>query len=304
MLLFLNEYGAWLLAFAVVFLSYVWKRRKEEDPFAIAACPNPNCIRCRRYAAVNTRAQERFASMKDKPERLVQALKYGRRGQGLRRKDGISPAVGQYPTVLLIPDLAARPVVTDMHLQSCKILKQHANTILQEYLEANQYANWLENDVQVQNDSSKWNVLHIMNQGVVNEENAALCPETTKVVQSLSLDVMTDCIFGNIFLSVLTPGTSIEPHCGPTNARHRLHLALLIPSHEEPVLTVLEKQITWKEGQAFVFDDSLMHAVDYPDIRTTAVSAKLRVVLIVDLWHPELTPLERKAIQQLYPTAE
>jgi len=276
------------------------KQQGDDDPFAIAPCPNPDCIRCRKYAEVNAAAQERLASMEVKTERIVQALTLGRRG-GIRRKDAISPATGQYPTVLLIPGLAARPIVTDMHQQDCNAIKKHADTILQEYLEANEYASWLENDVMIQNDASCWNVLHLVNQGAWNEENAALCPETAKVARSLH--IMDGCIFGNVFLSVLTAGTSIEPHCGPTNARHRLHLALQIPqsraAEEEPVLTVLEEQITWKEEEVFVFDDSLTHAVDYPE---TTTSTKPRVVLIVDLWHPDLTAMERKVIQELYTT--
>ena len=201
-----------------------------------------------------------------------------------------------------------------MHVQGCHTLEKHANTILQEYLEANEYASWLENDIVPFNNkndlSSQWNVLHLLNQGVWHEENAALCPETTRIVKSLD-NLIENCIFGNVFVSVLTTGTRIEPHCGPTNARHRLHLALQIPSttengNDEPVLTVLNQRITWKQDQAFVFDDSLTHAVDYPprdDVGDTIDdNNKPRVVLIVDLWHPDLTLVERRAIQELYPT--
>lgn len=299
------ELNTWVVGVLTLLVSWLWwKRRameqKDYDPYAIEPCPNPDCIRCRKYAEVNSAAQDRLNAMEIKPERIIQALKHGRRGGDIRREDEMSPAIGQYPTVLLVPGLSARPIVTDMHHQCCDAIKQHASTILKEYLEANEYASWLQNDVVVQNDASSWNVLHLVNQGVWNEENAALCPETTKVVQSLV--IMDGCIFGNVFLSVLTPGASIEPHCGPTNARHRLHLALQIPSCEnndkEPVLTVLEEHITWKEGEVFVFDDSLTHAVDYPE---SSSSLKPRVVLIIDVWHPGLTEAERKAIQELYP---
>lgn len=327
------ELNAWIVTIVILLVSFVcYKRRmrqeKEDDPFAIEPCPNPgtrpgnvvcfhsgmlmltfllparclfaDCIRCRKYAQVNESAQKRLSIMQVQPERLVQALKVGRRG-GDRRKDDVSPTIGQYPTVLLIPGLAARPIVTDLHRQACDSIKKHAGIILQEYLEANPYASWLQNDVVVQNDASAWNVFHFMNQGSWNEDNIALCPETTKAVQSL--DIMDGCIFGNVFLSVLTNGTTIEPHCGPTNARHRLHLALQIPStrngEKEPVLTVLQEKVTWKEGLALVFDDSLTHSVDYPE---TTSSTTPRVVLIVDLWHPDLTTAERKAIQELYPT--
>ena len=42
-------------------------------------------------------------------------------------------------------------------------------------------------------------------------------------------------------------------------------------------------------GQAWVFDDTIEHEA-WND------SEHLRVVLIFDIWHPELTPLERRMI--------
>lgn len=312
--------NGWYTAIIVIFVSISFlkfKRKQREslrqedaaaddDPFAIEPCPNPNCIRCRKYAEVNAAALASIKTLKDPPARIVEAIKVGRHGFGgsERNNTGISPRTGQYPTVLLIPGLTARPIVTDLYLKTCIAIQQHTSTILQEYLEANDYAEWLQNDVSgASNEQSTWNVSHLMNQGYWNQENSALCPETTKVVKSL--DIMDGCVFGNAFLSVLTPGTSIEPHCGPTNARHRLHLALQVPketsiSGGEPVLKVLNECVTWKEGKAFVFDDSLTHAVDYPESRMSSTTP--RVVLIVDLWHPDLTASERSTIRKLYPT--
>ena len=40
------------------------------------------------------------------------------------------------------------------------------------------------------------------------------------------------CAFASAYLSKLTPGTLITPHCGPCNARLRVHLALRIPEDE------------------------------------------------------------------------
>ena len=155
---------------------------------------------------------------------------------------------------------------------------------------------------------------------------------------------MEGCIFGNAFISVLTPGTVIEPHCGPTNVRHRFHCPLQLPStsssSSSPVLTITTTKQTWEEGRCFVFDDSLTHSVNYENTNdniqtapglttatTTAAAAAtamhrssvthqdpdkenamhddgrqhLRVVLIVDLWHPDLSRLERTMIKDLFP---
>ena len=139
------------------------------------------------------------------------------------------------------------------------------------------------------------------------------------MVKSLN-GFMEGCIFRNAFVSVLEPGTVIEKHCGPSNVRHRLHFALQIPKKNGdgkdcldtiPSLIVAGEKITWAEGKAFVFDDSLVHSACNPPIGNTGdqkleedsgIYSEARVVLIVDLWHPELEDTERVAITQLYPS--
>ena len=45
----------------------------------------------------------------------------------------------------------------------------------------------------------------------------------------------------------------------------------------------------WERGSAFVFDDTIEHEAANP-------SDQLRVVLIFDVWHPDLSPVERDAV--------
>ncbi|HEX5239179.1 MAG TPA: aspartyl/asparaginyl beta-hydroxylase domain-containing protein, partial [Sphingomicrobium sp.] len=45
-------------------------------------------------------------------------------------------------------------------------------------------------------------------------------------------------------------------------------------------------------GEAFVFDDTIEHEAANP-------TDELRVVLIFDVWHPDLTPAEREAVAAL-----
>jgi aspartyl/asparaginyl beta-hydroxylase (cupin superfamily) len=49
----------------------------------------------------------------------------------------------------------------------------------------------------------------------------------------------------------------------------------------------------WVPGKAWVFDDTIEH-----EARND--SDKLRVVLIFDVWHPQLTPPERALITALW----
>jgi aspartyl/asparaginyl beta-hydroxylase (cupin superfamily) len=48
----------------------------------------------------------------------------------------------------------------------------------------------------------------------------------------------------------------------------------------------------WREGEPLVFDDTFEHAATNP-------SSHPRGILLMDAWHPELTPPERAAFRAL-----
>jgi len=55
-------------------------------------------------------------------------------------------------------------------------------------------------------------------------------------------------------------------------------------------------EVPWLEGQSVVFDDSFEHEV----WNRTAVD---RVVLLFDVWHPDLTLAERICISEMFSQA-
>ena len=63
--------------------------------------------------------------------------------------------------------------------------------------------------------------------------------------------------------AVMDPGTHVTPHCGPTNAKLRCHLGLVVP--DSSVIRVADQKIHWRELGCIVFDDSLEHEVWNPD---------------------------------------
>jgi hypothetical protein len=199
----------------------------------------------------------------------------------------------QAPTVLLVQGLTARPTVTDLHPSTCVGFQQDESLrdgILLDLENYNQQ--WLDNDTQ------GWQVLQLLNQGVWNQANLELCPNLARLLKSLP-DLLDKCLFGNAFVSKIMPGTIITPHCGPTNIRHRLQYAItaaMPPSNQLAGLKVGDQLLMWQQGNAFVFDDSFEHSVDY-----STNSRVARIVLIVDLWHPELTLAERQLLERLYP---
>ncbi len=48
----------------------------------------------------------------------------------------------------------------------------------------------------------------------------------------------------------------------------------------------------WQRGEAFVFDDTIEHEALNP-------SDQLRIVFIFDVWHPDLSAVERDAVAAL-----
>jgi len=194
--------------------------------------------------------------------------------------------------------------------------------LMDEYLQSQfNGGQWQTNDSSMVNpeadqhsQSKLWEVLYLMNQGQWMHDNIQRCPNTFALVKNIP-GLMQGSMFGNIFFSVLYPGTKIDEHCGPTNLRHRMHFPLLVPStshdnhnddrhgHDSrhghgPRLIVNGEIFTWEEGVPFIFDDSLAHAAEYP----ANDKSEVRVVLVVDLWHADLFNDEKTLLTDLYPS--
>lgn len=137
--------------------------------------------------------------------------------------------------------------------------------------------------------SGAWSMMHLIRDGTPIEENASLCPETMRLYSALCTPEL-GLISPSLNFSLLDPHTRISPHTGVTNARVVMHLPLFIP--ENCGLRVGHTAREWVVGQALVFDDMIEHEA-WND------SDQLRVVLIADLWHPELTAPEREAVSKL-----
>jgi aspartyl/asparaginyl beta-hydroxylase (cupin superfamily)/Tfp pilus assembly protein PilF len=134
-----------------------------------------------------------------------------------------------------------------------------------------------------------WDIVPLYERGRKNEANCASCPTIARIIEASST-VRTQA--GLHYVSKLAPGMRIDPHTGPTNLRLRCHLGLSIPDGDCG-LTVAGETRRWREGTCLVFDDSLEHTAWN---HTEAP----RVVLIVDLWHPDLTPEEIAYLEGLH----
>ena len=90
--------------------------------------------------------------------------------------------------------------------------------------------------------------------------------------------------------SIHSAGTHVTPHCGTTNTRLPCHLGLVVP--ERCRIRVGSEICEWQEGKCLVFDDSFEHEVWHDGDRD-------RVVLILDVWHTDLSPAETWAVYEL-----
>jgi aspartyl/asparaginyl beta-hydroxylase (cupin superfamily) len=135
-------------------------------------------------------------------------------------------------------------------------------------------------------DNPGWSAFYLVRSGEVVEEAAQRCPGTLKALGDAPL---TDAPgrTPSVLFSLLRPGVRIPPHTGYTNARLICHLPLIVP--EGCGLRVGNETRGWTEGEALIFDDSIEH-------EAWNSSAKPRVVLLFDIWRPEMTDEERKLV--------
>lgn len=135
-----------------------------------------------------------------------------------------------------------------------------------------------------------WCAFTLWDHGVRVDENCARCPRTTRLVEAIAGATSA----GLVYFSALAPHTHIRAHAGPTNARIRCHLPLVVPRGCS--LTVGGTTRRWQPGRCLVFDDSFLHEAVNP-------SDRWRFALIVDVWHPALTAHERTVLGRVLATA-
>lgn len=134
-----------------------------------------------------------------------------------------------------------------------------------------------------------WGAYYFWKSGKLDEEHARRCPKTVAALSDHAPMCMVPDRAPVTFFSALKPGTHIAPHHGATNTRLTVHMPLIIPP--DCALRVGGETHVWKPGELVMFDDTILH-------EAWNNSDRLRVVLIFDVWHPMLTPLERDLVCQ------
>ncbi|MFZ5608608.1 MAG: aspartyl/asparaginyl beta-hydroxylase domain-containing protein [Pseudomonadota bacterium] len=199
----------------------------------------------------------------------------------------------QRPSVFYMPDLKPRAVyergsfrwITDLEAASDDIIAEYdANAAKATSVFALEPHLGVKLEVGGQ---EAWQAVYLYRNTQAVTENLALFPKTAAILKSLPLAQLGGQPV-NAYFSILAPGARIPAHCGQVNSHVTVHLPLHVT--DEASLKIGGKTHHHRPGKAFVFDDSFEHSAAND-------GSKPRVVLIFEVWNPQLSLAERAAVE-------
>jgi aspartate beta-hydroxylase len=135
-----------------------------------------------------------------------------------------------------------------------------------------------------------WSAFYLWKDGEIVAENAARCPLTMRVLQTI-VPPEVQHTAPSVLFSLMRPGAHIPPHSGMVNTRLICHLPLIVPPGCE--FRVGNETREWQEGKVWLFDDTIEH-------EAWNRSDEVRVILLFEVWRPELSRAERELVQALF----
>jgi aspartyl/asparaginyl beta-hydroxylase (cupin superfamily) len=139
-----------------------------------------------------------------------------------------------------------------------------------------------------------WSAFFLWKGGELEAENAARCPATAAALEAAPIPRIAGRSPMALF-SVLKPKTHIPKHSGLLNTRLICHIPLIVPSGCR--LRVGNETRTVEFGKAMIFDDSIEHEA-WNDSDDT------RLILLFEIWRPELDKGERVALTAMFEAIE
>ncbi|MEM9533343.1 MAG: aspartyl/asparaginyl beta-hydroxylase domain-containing protein [Pseudomonadota bacterium] len=205
----------------------------------------------------------------------------------------------QKPSRLYVPDLRAKPWWEPSEIPAVKLVEDAFPAIYDEWQAVSESSDDFLPYIEARSDvpevlkpiagKQDWSAFHFYRNGQPVPEHIERCPKTMAVIHQLPL-MIRQVHAAECFFSVLRPHCVIPAHVGHTNIKFGVHLGLSIP--EDCAFRVGGEQRIWEPGKCLIFDDGFVHEV-------WNHSEQPRVVLIFDLWHPDLELEERSALDTL-----
>jgi aspartyl/asparaginyl beta-hydroxylase (cupin superfamily) len=139
-------------------------------------------------------------------------------------------------------------------------------------------------------ENKDWSALFLVENGKQTPNTLDRCPGTWAAVSKAPL-VNIPGRGPTVMFSLLKKGARIAAHTGMFNTRLVCHLPLIVPKGCR--FRVGNETREWEEGKLLIFDDTIEHEA-WND------SGEDRVVLIFDIWRPELSEQERRELTALF----
>lgn len=206
---------------------------------------------------------------------------------------------GQQVATSFIAGLTAEPF-HDPHTSKLDLkwwlhLEQHAATIREEFLSvcadeaklSQGNSVWVPAvDKNALKYGGDWRTLVLQDRGRWEPQNSKLFPKTTQIVKDSRAPSL------EVFFARQPARTGIEPHTDNSNFVMTGHLALVVPEGDCWIKSGNEVA-KWKKGKCLVMDTSFIHS-------TANNTDGDRYVLIIRFFHPELSQMERLALQYIF----
>ena len=252
----------------------------------------------------------------DRAARIEEALAKGGFGAG-KRSDALDEALAilrgeapiqlQQPTSFYFPGLPQRSFYERQEFEWAAALEERGVLIARE-LEAllRSQAGGFEPYVAADADRSggtapnahlagdaSWSAYHLLKGGKPVDGHAEHFPETLAALELAPMPRVAGRAPMALF-SMLKPGAHIRPHHGLFNFRLICHLPLIVPP--DCALRVGNQQRPWREGELLIFDDSMEH-------EAWNRSDRQRIILLFEVWRPEIKEDDREALTLLLEAA-
>uniref|UniRef100_A0A1A8NYG3 Aspartate beta-hydroxylase domain containing 1 n=1 Tax=Nothobranchius rachovii TaxID=451742 RepID=A0A1A8NYG3_9TELE len=218
----------------------------------------------------------------------------GRIHKGLREQVRLNDlSTIQRPHLFFLPDVPSVPFFPrDAHRHDIEVLEANYPLILAEFQAV--YQRGID-------PKSGWTfvgpkgqaLFSLYSAGVCVAGNCRSCPCTYRTLLTLRTFINSNSL-GSAGFWLLGPGATLGSSYGPTNTRLRCHLGLQIPPLCE--LVVGGEPQCWSEGHCLLVDDSFLHTVSHKG----SPESGPRVILSVDLWHPNVAAAERQAMDFMF----
>lgn len=223
---------------------------------------------------------------------------------GERERDPVFERFPSMPNMYFYPDLphtefsdpAAHPWISAIEART-DMIRSEAEALL---TGGNGFAPYVktaadrpQGDVHGLLEDPSWSTLDLTEKGSPVEERIALAPSCWETVSANAPLCDIPKRSPSVMFSLLRAHATIPPHTGMINTRFVCHLPLIVPGNG--ALRVGASKRAWTYGEVMVFDDTVEHeAWNHAD--------QDRLVLIFDVWRPEIGEDERVQIRTLFDT--